>query len=82
MEIAFQTNRKIIMVDCRELFPPEPMIKVLKAVEKMKDDEAVLMLHRHNPVHLFAKLDEKSMKYQIKELNDGSIQFLIWRDTK
>jgi len=51
----FKNNRTIITVDCRELLPPEPMIKVMEAVMQMKDDEAVRMLHRHTPRHLFPK---------------------------
>lgn len=81
MESAFETDRKIITVDCRQLFPPEPMIKVLEAVEKMRDDECVLMLHRQSPVHLFGKLGEMGLKYKLKELSDGSIQLLVWRGT-
>jgi len=73
-------NRKIITVDCRELLPPEPLIKVMTSVENLKDDEAILMLHRHEPCSLFPKLEERDLKYDIKELKDGSIEILIWNE--
>ena len=73
-------NRKIITVDCRELLPPEPMVKVMQSVENMKDDEAILMLHRHNPCSLIPKLEERGLKSEIKEFEDGSVEILIWNE--
>ncbi len=73
-------ERSVITVDCREMFPPEPMVKVLEAVETMASHEAVLMLHRHNPVHLFPKLAERKLEFHLEEHGDDSIELLIWRD--
>jgi len=80
MADIFKDNRKIITIDCRELIPPEPLIKVMKSVEDMKDDEAILMLHRHNPCHLFPKLEERGLKSEMKEFEDGSVEILIWNE--
>lgn len=75
-----KNNRKIITIDCRELLPPEPLIKVMQSVEYLKDDEAILMLHRHEPCGLFPKLKERNLKSDMKEFEDGSVEILIWRE--
>jgi len=73
-------TRRIISIDCRELLPPEPLVKVMTSVENLKDDEAILMLHRHNPCSLFPKLEERGLKSDMKEFEDGSVEILIWNE--
>jgi len=73
-------SRKIITIDCRELLPPEPLIKVMQSVENLKNGEAILMLHRHNPCSLFPKLEERGIKSDLKEFEDGSVEILIWNE--
>ncbi|MBE9504731.1 MAG: DUF2249 domain-containing protein, partial [Proteobacteria bacterium] len=58
---------------------PEPMIKVLEAVEKMGKDEAVLMLHHKKPALLFPRLKEKGLDFELTEKDDENIELLIWR---
>ena len=79
MEIQFQTDKKVIVVDCRELFPPEPMERVLEAVQAMQEDEAVLMVHRQEPFPLYKRLEERQCDYEIKRFIDGGVQLLIWK---
>ena len=79
MSISDKKTLKIITVDCRELVPPEPMVKVLEAVEKMGKDEAVLMLHRKKPTLLFPRLKEKGLDFELTDKDDENIELLIWR---
>ncbi len=74
-------NRSIITIDCRELLPPEPLTKVLEAVEQMQADEAILMIHRHKPCLLLPKLTARKLKYEMQEFADGSIKLLIWQES-
>ena len=71
-------KKKEIIVDCRKLSPPEPMIKVLEAVSSMKEDEIVIMLHRKVPYPLFEKLKERGLKYEFSEI-DGEVRVVIWK---
>jgi len=80
MNAAIFEDRKIITVDCRDLEPPEPFVTVLEAIERMKDDEAVLMIHRKSPRLLFPRLKEKGLSFSMTETSGGSIELLIWRD--
>lgn len=70
---------KIITVDCRDLLPPEPMVKVLEAVEKMGRNEAVLMMHRKKPALLLPRLKEKGLDFELTEKDSEGIELLIWR---
>ncbi len=73
--------QKTTIIDCRELLPPEPLVKVMQAVERMQAGETVKMLHRQKPCVLLPKLDERGLEYKMQEFDDGSIELLIWRDS-
>ncbi len=75
-----EIKRSIITIDCREMLPPEPLIKVLEAVEQMQDNEAILMIHRQKPRLLLPKLAERNLKYEMREFADDSIELLIWQE--
>jgi len=79
MTSGVKRDLHIITVDCRDLLPPEPMVKVLEAVEKMGRDEAVLMVHRKKPALLLPKLKEKGLDFELTEKDDERIELLIWR---
>ncbi|MBC8258810.1 MAG: DUF2249 domain-containing protein [SAR324 cluster bacterium] len=72
----------VITVDCRDLEPPEPLVLVLEAIEKLEPYEVVKMLHRHSPKMLFPKLEERKMQTHLKEFEDGSIELWIWKEDK
>ena len=48
-------KRKTKILDCRELEPPEPMVRVLEAVEELQENETVLMIHRKEPILIYGK---------------------------
>ena len=74
------TDKNIIVIDCRELLPPEPLMKIMKATENLGEDEKVLMLHRHEPHGpFFSKLIDRNLDHKISKSEDGSIEILIWR---
>ena len=80
--IDLQLSEKTIIVDCRDLEPPEPMVKVLEAAHGMRSDEAVLMIHRKMPRLLFSKLDELGFSHEVIEETDGLVKLLIWKDLR
>ena len=80
MAESLPSGRRIITVDCRELEPPQPLIRVLETIDMMRDDEAVLMLHRQKPCILLPKLEKLGFRYDMTEKGDGSIELLIWRE--
>ena len=78
-EINIETEKKVKIIDCSNLFPPEPMEVILEAVELLKADEAILMLHRKEPLPLYKKLEERHCRFEVKIINQDSVQILIWK---
>lgn len=70
-----------ILIDTREMEPPEPLVRVMEAVEQFKETEKIVMLHRHKPCQLLDKLNALGLNYNIIENNDGSVELTIWRDS-
>ncbi len=79
VELLFNTDRDLDIIDCREMFPPEPMEHVLEAVESLSDNGAILMVHRKEPIPLYPKLEERNCSYETKISDDGSVHVLIWK---
>ncbi len=80
MTEAPEFSGKTIVIDCRELEPPEPMVRVLEAVQKMADNEAVLMVHRKYPRLLIPRLDEMKLSHRLIEESDDLVKLLIWKE--
>ena len=76
---GIQSKRKIITLDCREMAPPEPLVKVLETLNTLAHDEALLMIHRKRPNLLFPRLDELGFSHEIKEEDESVIKLLIWK---
>ena len=75
-------GHSIITVDCRELEPPEPMVVVLEAVDKLQKTEVLKMLHRQVPRPLFPLLEERGMLTHLDKFEDGSIELWIWQEVQ
>ncbi len=70
-----------IVIDCRQMEPPEPMVAILKQVEILMPDQELIMVHRKEPILLFEKLKERSCDYNLTTHADGSIELSIWKST-
>jgi len=70
----------MITLDCREMAPPEPMVVVLEALQNKKPDDQIMMIHRHNPVHLLPILAARGFIYQVEEKGEGHVELLIWSE--
>ena len=47
---------KWITLDCSQMEPPEPMLRVLEQLDRLQPGEGIKMLHRMKPRLLFPKL--------------------------
>ena len=77
VDSLFEADRDLNVIDCREMFPPEPMEAVLTAVESLAEDDAILMVHRKEPIPLYEKLEERNCTHETKIADDGTVQVLI-----
>ncbi len=80
VDLLFETDKPLNVIDCRELDHPEPMVRVLEAVSLLEDDMSVLMVHRREPFPLYQKLEERNCSHETKISADGTVQILIWKN--
>ncbi|MFB6081575.1 MAG: DUF2249 domain-containing protein [Halanaeroarchaeum sp.] len=72
-------DRTLVVVDVRELPPPEPLTETMEAVADLGDDELLVQVNDRVPQHLFPRLDEHGITYESVETDDGALTAL-WRD--
>lgn len=68
-----------LILDVRELEPPEPLQRVLAAVEKLQPGERIRMLHHREPCLLYPLLDQRGCNYRLAVGNEDYYEILIWR---
>lgn len=71
---------KLETVDVRALEMPLPMHTILESLETLPDDIALFVQHKRIPVFLLPELEERKFSYRIKEVNEGEVYLLIYRD--
>jgi uncharacterized protein (DUF2249 family) len=72
-DAAFAT----ITIDVSELVPPEPMIRILEALEDLPAGGSLLVHHLRRPMHLYPRLDELGCRHETRELTPGHVEILI-----
>jgi uncharacterized protein (DUF2249 family) len=66
-----------VTIDVGELVPPEPMIKILEALEALPPGGRLLVHHVRRPIHLYERLDELNYAHDTRELGPGRIELMI-----
>lgn len=66
-----------VTVDVSELVPPEPMIRILEALESLPPGGVLLVQHVRRPLHLYPRLDELGCRHETRELGPGRIEVRI-----
>lgn len=64
-------------LDNRGLEPPQPMMRTLAELEKLQDNEELVIINERRPMFLYPELDEKGYNHETIELEDGSFQITI-----
>jgi uncharacterized protein (DUF2249 family) len=65
------------VLDIEELVPPEPMVKILTALEEMAPGQTLLVNHLRRPIYLLQILDERGYPYRLEERQEGRVQIYI-----
>ena len=71
---------KMQTVNVRNLEMPKPMLTILDALDHLPSDTALFVYHKRIPVFLLPELKERSFDYRIKEISDGQVHLLIFKD--
>ncbi len=62
---------KTIQMDNRSLVPPEPLVRILAACEELESGDRIEAKMDRRPVFLFPELDERGLRYDCEERDDG-----------
>jgi len=57
-----------------------PMMNILEALEVLPNDKALYVHHKRIPVFLLTELKERNFDYRIKEVQDGEVYLLIFKN--
>ena len=66
-----------VLVDGRWLEPPEPMERVLMALDMLRPGQTLRFLIHREPAPLYPLLQEKGYGYIIRPIEDGCFEVLI-----
>lgn len=66
-----------VTIDVSELVPPEPLVKILEALEALPPGETLLVHHVRRPIHLYPRLDALGCRHETREIAPGRIELLI-----
>lgn len=66
-----------ILVDARELEPPEPMEKVLRTLALLRPGQSIRLLLHREPFPLYPLLAERGYRHATRMEADGSYVILI-----
>lgn len=66
-------------IDCRDLMPPEPLVKTLEAVEALSPGDTLAALLPREPQFLFPELEARGCLWRGEAQADGSYKIMIRR---
>ncbi|HEX5505841.1 MAG TPA: DUF2249 domain-containing protein, partial [Thermomicrobiales bacterium] len=66
-----------VTIDVSELVPPEPLVKILEALEALPPGATLLVHHVRRPLHLYPRLDALGCRHETREPAPGRVEVLI-----
>jgi uncharacterized protein (DUF2249 family) len=75
--LAWQAPAASLTIDVSELVPPEPLVKIMEALEALPPGETLLVHHVRRPIHLYPRLDALGCRHETREIAPGRIELLI-----
>jgi tRNA 2-thiouridine synthesizing protein A len=69
----------MILLDNRGLEPPQPMMRTLAALEKLKENQVLTIINDRRPMFLYEQLEELGYKNRTEQQEDGSFKIEIFR---
>ena len=67
------------IIDVRGLAPPEPMVRVLEALDRLAPGARLEVLHERRPVFLYPQLDERGFSHETDTPEPGCVRIVIHR---
>jgi len=67
-----------VEIDVRGLEPPQPMVQVLEAAERLRPGDRLVILHERRPTFLYPQLEERGLIHQTEEPAPGLLRITVW----
>lgn len=71
---------KLEEVDVRHLEMPMPMMTILGALDTLPEEKALFVNHKKIPVFLLTELKDRGFEYRIKDVQEGEVYLLIFKE--
>jgi len=68
-----------IRIDNRGLLPPEPMLRILEAIESIENGDRVVAVMDREPLLLYPELERRGFAWTFEDGEDGSYLLTIQR---
>jgi hypothetical protein len=66
-------------IDVRGLEPPEPMLAILREIERPDGPSALTVHHEREPVFLYPELAERAWRHKLIAGDPGEVRLYLWR---
>lgn len=67
-----------LLLDTRDLEPPEPLEQVLEALSRLEKGQRIRMLNRREPYPLYTILTREGVCHETRCIPSGDFEILIW----
>ena len=74
---SWTTPTARVTIDVSDLVPPEPLIRIMGALEDLPPGGSLLVHHVRRPIYLYPQLDEAGYRHQTRDLGPGKVELLI-----
>jgi uncharacterized protein (DUF2249 family) len=64
-------------IDVRGLEPPQPMVRILRALDRLAPGARLEVLHERRPVFLYPQLDDRGFAHETEEPEPGLVRIVI-----
>lgn len=71
---------KLKTIDVTKMEMPLPMLTILDLLKDLPRDNALFVYHKRIPVYLLPELADRKFDYRIKEIKDGEVHLLIFKN--
>ena len=79
-EILDRFSGHLVTIDVSQLPMPLPMHTIMDALQTLPKDKALFVYHKRIPVFLLPELETQQFSYRIKEIREGEVNLLIFKD--
>jgi uncharacterized protein (DUF2249 family) len=72
----------LVVLDVRGLEPPEPMVRVLKALDRLAPGQRLEVRHSRRPALLYPQLEDRGFVHETDEPESGLVRIVIRQGTE